>query len=68
MEESKRLFRSAMTSPWSKNSPVILMLNKKDLLEEKIMHSHLVDHFPELDGNGFHSSGKGSIFTFRTKT
>ncbi|CAF1061828.1 unnamed protein product [Adineta ricciae] len=50
MEESKTLFCSAMTSPWSKNSPVILMLNKKDLFEEKIMHSHLVDHFPEFDG------------------
>lgn len=25
-------------------------LNKKDLLEEKIMHSHLVDYFPEFDG------------------
>jgi hypothetical protein len=29
---------------------VILFLNKKDLLEEKIMHSHLVDYFPEFDG------------------
>ena len=25
-------------------------LNKKDLLEEKILHSHLVDYFPEFDG------------------
>lgn len=24
--------------------------NKKDLLEEKIMYSHLVDYFPEYDG------------------
>ncbi|KAJ3603604.1 hypothetical protein NHX12_028349 [Muraenolepis orangiensis] len=32
------------------NSSVILFLNKKDLLEEKIMYSHLVDYFPEYDG------------------
>jgi hypothetical protein len=25
-------------------------MNKKDLLEEKIMTSHLVDYFPDFDG------------------
>uniref|UniRef100_A0A2I2Y3D3 Guanine nucleotide-binding protein subunit alpha n=1 Tax=Gorilla gorilla gorilla TaxID=9595 RepID=A0A2I2Y3D3_GORGO len=40
MEESKALL----------NSSVILFLNKKDLPEEKIMYSHLVDYFPEYDG------------------
>ncbi|XP_041331176.1 guanine nucleotide-binding protein G(q) subunit alpha [Pyrgilauda ruficollis] len=34
----------------NENSSVILFLNKKDLLEEKIMYSHLVDYFPEYDG------------------
>ncbi len=50
MEESKALFRTIITYPWFQNSSVILFLNKKDLLEEKILFSHLVDYFPEYDG------------------
>ncbi|XP_023209628.1 G protein alpha q subunit-like isoform X3 [Centruroides sculpturatus] len=50
MEESKALFKTIVTYPWFQNSSVILFLNKKDLLEEKIMHSHIVDYFPEFDG------------------
>ncbi|XP_040177732.1 guanine nucleotide-binding protein subunit alpha-11 isoform X3 [Rana temporaria] len=51
MEESKALFRTIITYPWFQNSSVILFLNKKDLLEDKIMYSHLVDYFPEFDGS-----------------
>ncbi|XP_052558605.1 guanine nucleotide-binding protein subunit alpha-11 isoform X2 [Tympanuchus pallidicinctus] len=51
MEESKALFRTIITYPWFQNSSVILFLNKKDLLEDKILYSHLVDYFPEFDGN-----------------
>ncbi|KAK2505883.1 hypothetical protein MC885_007050 [Smutsia gigantea] len=50
MEESKALFRTIITYPWFQNSSVILFLNKKDLLEDKILRSHLVDYFPEFDG------------------
>ncbi|KAK4808009.1 hypothetical protein QYF61_016658 [Mycteria americana] len=50
MEESKALFRTIITYPWFQNSSVILFLNKKDLLEDKILYSHLVDYFPEFDG------------------
>nr|XP_010964986.1 guanine nucleotide-binding protein subunit alpha-11 [Camelus bactrianus] len=50
MEESKALFRTIVTYPWFQNSSVILFLNKKDLLEDKILYSHLVDYFPEFDG------------------
>jgi len=50
MEESKALFKTIITYPWFQQSSVILFLNKKDLLEEKIMYSHLVDYFPEYDG------------------
>ena len=50
MEESKALFRTIITYPWFQNSSVILFLNKKDLLEDKISYSHLVDYFPEFDG------------------
>jgi len=32
----------------------MLFLNKKDLLEEKIAFSHLVDYFPEFDGKKFY--------------
>lgn len=50
MEESMALFRTIINYEWFKDSSVILFLNKIDLLEEKIMHSHLVDYFPEYDG------------------
>ncbi|GBN31171.1 Guanine nucleotide-binding protein G(q) subunit alpha [Araneus ventricosus] len=50
MEESKALFRTIITYPWFQNSSFILFLNKKDLLEEKIMVSHLADYFPEYNG------------------
>nr|BAC39447.1 unnamed protein product [Mus musculus] len=50
MEESKALFRTIITYPWFLNSSVILFLNKKDLLEEKIMYSHLISYFPEYTG------------------
>lgn len=59
MEESKALFRTIITYPWFQNSSVILFLNKKDLLEEKIMYSHLVDYFPEYDGK---SAVAGDMF------
>lgn len=54
MEESKALFKTIITYPWFQHSSVILFLNKKDLLEEKIMYSHLVDYFPEYDGKLFY--------------
>ncbi|KAM6975994.1 guanine nucleotide-binding protein G(q) subunit alpha-like [Tautogolabrus adspersus] len=50
MEESMALFRTIINYEWFKYSSVMLFLNKIDLLEEKIMHSHLVDYFPEYDG------------------
>ncbi|CAK8681908.1 unnamed protein product [Clavelina lepadiformis] len=50
MEESKALFRTIITYPWFHNSSVILFLNKKDLLEEKIEHSNLADYFPDFEG------------------
>ena len=53
MEESKALFKTIITYPWFQHSSVILFLNKKDLLEEKIMYSHLVDYFPEYDGKNY---------------
>ncbi|XP_077592834.1 guanine nucleotide-binding protein G(q) subunit alpha-like [Stigmatopora nigra] len=50
MEESMALFRTITSYKWFEKSSIILFLNKTDLLKEKIMHSHLVDYFPEFNG------------------
>ncbi|KAI3361757.1 hypothetical protein L3Q82_002100 [Scortum barcoo] len=50
MEESMALFQTIITSEWFVASSIMLFLNKVDLLEEKIMYSHLADYFPEYDG------------------
>ena len=50
MEESKALFKTIITYRWIQNASVILFLNKRDLLEEKIMSSNLADYFPEYNG------------------
>ncbi|CAF0947990.1 unnamed protein product [Adineta steineri] len=50
MEESIALFRTIITNQRFMNLSMILMLNKTDLFKEKIMHSHLVDYFPEFHG------------------
>ena len=51
MKESKSLFRILIAERWFKESAIILFLNKKDLFEEAIVYSHLVDYFPEYDGS-----------------
>ena len=61
LEESKALFRTIVTYPWFQNSSVMLFLNKKDLLEEKIAFSHLVDYFPEFDGKVFYVRNTRSV-------
>lgn len=53
MEESKALFKTIITYPWFQNSSIILFMNKKDIYEEKILTSHIVDYFPEYDGGFF---------------
>ena len=50
MRESLALFEAIVGYPWFKKSSVILFLNKKDLLEEKIMSSDLADYFPDYTG------------------
>ncbi|XP_018614972.1 guanine nucleotide-binding protein subunit alpha-14-like [Scleropages formosus] len=50
MEESKALFKTIITYPWFQQSSVILFLNKTDILEEKIMYSHLATYYPEFTG------------------
>ena len=53
--ESKALFSAILTYPWFERSSIILFLNKKDLLEEKIKTSHLVEYFPEYNGMRAHT-------------
>ncbi|XP_019733576.1 guanine nucleotide-binding protein subunit alpha-14-like isoform X1 [Hippocampus comes] len=50
MEESKALFKTIITYSWFQSSSVILFLNKTDILQEKILHSHLADYFPQFSG------------------
>ncbi|CAJ0954790.1 unnamed protein product [Ranitomeya imitator] len=50
MRESLALFRSIMELPWFRNTPIILFLNKTDLLAEKICFSDLGLYFPKFKG------------------
>ena len=50
MEESKALFKHILDYPYFHKTSVILFLNKKDLLEEKIQTSHLREYFPHYEG------------------
>ncbi|KPP58528.1 hypothetical protein Z043_123637, partial [Scleropages formosus] len=50
MEESMALFYTTIHSPWFVRASVILFLNKKDILAEKIQTSHLHTYFPSFTG------------------
>ena len=50
MHESMKLFDSICNNKWFTDTSIILFLNKKDLFEEKIVHSPLTICFPEYTG------------------
>lgn len=50
LEESKALFKSLVMCPWLYEASFMVLLNKKDIFEEKIMHSHLAHYFPDYLG------------------
>ena len=50
MQESISLFDNICASPWFKTMPMILFLNKKDLFEDKIKRSLLVNQFSNFQG------------------
>ncbi|XP_076977316.1 guanine nucleotide-binding protein subunit alpha-15 isoform X2 [Tamandua tetradactyla] len=50
MKESLALFGTILELPWFKSTSVILFLNKTDILEEKILTSHLATYFPSFQG------------------
>ncbi|XP_043910725.1 guanine nucleotide-binding protein subunit alpha-15-like [Protopterus annectens] len=51
MKESIALFHTVVDYKWFQNTSVILFLNKKDILEEKILTSNVVTYFPEFRGH-----------------
>eukprot|EP01080_Neovahlkampfia_damariscottae_P000216 gene216-4462_t len=51
MKEAVEVFEATVNLDWFKNSPIILIFNKKDLLEKKIQENDtLKDVFPEYKG------------------
>nr|XP_061804611.1 guanine nucleotide-binding protein subunit alpha-14-like [Nerophis lumbriciformis] len=50
MQESRALFKTIISYSWFQSSSIILFLNKTDILQEKIQHSHLADYFPQFSG------------------
>ncbi|XP_037607781.1 guanine nucleotide-binding protein subunit alpha-14-like [Sebastes umbrosus] len=50
LRESLALFKTILSYPWFQESSTILFLNKTDLLEEKILKSHLATYFPAFTG------------------
>ena len=50
MREALFLFDSICNSKWFTRTAVILLMNKIDLLREKILVSPLEDYFPEYTG------------------
>ncbi|CAH8445790.1 unnamed protein product [Schistosoma turkestanicum] len=48
MEESLLLFKTIINYQCFESLSIVLFLNKKDILEEKIQYSHLVDYFPKF--------------------
>jgi guanine nucleotide-binding protein G(i) subunit alpha len=55
MQEALTLFDSICNSRWFVKTSIILFLNKKDLLAEKLPKSPLGKYFPDFTGNSFHS-------------
>ena len=50
LEESLNLFNTIIHYPWFLTSPIILFLNKTDLLKEKLEYSNLSDTWPDFNG------------------
>lgn len=50
LDVSIALFKLIKRNPWFENSSMILFLNKKDILEEKVNEVDLKDTFPDYEG------------------
>ena len=51
LQESLRLFGSILNNRWFASTSIMLILNKRDLFEQKIKESPLTVCFPEYQGN-----------------
>ena len=49
LAESVELFKLVSENPWLNSVPMILILNKTDLLAEKIKKKNLTDYFPNFE-------------------
>lgn len=63
MHESMKLFDSICNNKWFTDTSIILFLNKKDLFEEKIIHSPLTICFPGVYRRGIWASGEELVVT-----
>ncbi|VDI48710.1 Hypothetical predicted protein [Mytilus galloprovincialis] len=50
LDIAKSLFKAIIDYPWFQNCGIMLFMSKKDIIEEQIMHTNLVDYFPEFRG------------------
>lgn len=53
MVESLKLFANTINSPYFKDTPVILFLNKIDILERKLKTSPIKDYYPAYSGDPY---------------
>lgn len=65
LSESIDLFRQIQLQNYLKHTTFILFLNKKDIFEEKIKTSHIVDHFEDF--HGFKGEAVAAYEFIRTK-
>lgn len=61
LEEALLLFKSLLSMTWFKRSPIFLVLNKLDLLLEKIDSHPITEYWPEYEGS---HNDSNSILTF----
>ncbi|KAH9947360.1 heterotrimeric G protein alpha subunit 4 [Amylocystis lapponica] len=50
MQDAMTIWDSICHSQWFKQTSIILFLNKDDLFERKVQHSHIRSTFPDFDG------------------
>jgi len=65
LKESIELFRQIQLQNWLNNTTFILFLNKRDIFEEKIKMSHIMDHFEDFQG--FKGEAQAAYEFIRTK-
>jgi guanine nucleotide-binding protein subunit alpha len=51
MQDSLKLFETIIGNQWFNNTPVIVMFNKTDLLQQKVKKSNVSDYLPEYKGH-----------------